>query len=78
MENLLEYLLTVILRNADDVNPSFGRCFGEDAFKVASCCCFVLTTSEIREIRSMFAERWRYLCESERRDIYDNLKKMKK
>lgn len=76
MENLLDYLLTVILRNADDVHP-FGGCCGEDAFTVASNGCFVLTASEIRKIRSLFAARWRYICDSERRDIFNSLKKMK-
>lgn len=76
MENLLNYLLTVILRDADDVNE-FGMCCGEKSFIVDLHGCIVLTKTEIRQIRTLFAERWRWLDNSERRAIYENLKKMK-
>ena len=76
METLMEYLLTVILRNADEVE-SYGICCGEDAFTVSSFGYFVLTKSDIKQMRSVLAKHWRYLCDSERHMIYANLKKMK-
>lgn len=76
MENLLDYLLSVIFWNAEDVD-AIGRYYGEDSFHVTSECNFIFTKSEIKKIRSMFAARWRYMCDSDRRKVYNFLKRMK-
>lgn len=78
MEGLLNYLLTVILRDAKDVQAlDKNSCCGEDSFIVISDNVFVFTKSEIRKIRSLFAARWRYICDTERQMIYESLRKMK-
>lgn len=76
MENLLAYLLRVIFWNAEDVD-AFGRCCDEDSFHVTTNCNFIFTKSEIKMIRSMYAARWKYMCDSDRRNVYNCLKLMK-